>query len=135
MAGKMDESSLDALAASCKTLEDVALLYTQMLQRVIDRGSNAELDAHDHLHDQRYRALEHDDAQIHAQPAYLPERRVSDEVAVPGHPGSEQTLAWRAPLEAGHAGLPDTVRRRTRTDQHELKWQLHSWIYRPFTSA
>ena len=46
MAGKVDESSLDALAAGCKTLEDVASLYTQMLQRVIDRGLNAELDAH-----------------------------------------------------------------------------------------
>lgn len=46
MAGKVDESSLDTLAAGCKTLEDVASLYTQMLQRVIDRGLNAELDAH-----------------------------------------------------------------------------------------
>lgn len=46
MTGKVDESSLDALAAGCKTLEDVASLYTQMLQRVIDRGLNAELDAH-----------------------------------------------------------------------------------------
>ena len=46
MAGKVDESSLDALAAGCKTLEDVASLYTQMLQRVIDRGLNVELDAH-----------------------------------------------------------------------------------------
>ncbi len=46
MAMKVDETMLDGLTAECKTPEDVATLYTQMLQRVIDRSLSAELDAH-----------------------------------------------------------------------------------------
>ncbi len=46
MAMKVDETMLDGLTAQCKTPEDVASLYTQMLQRVIDRGLSAEMDAH-----------------------------------------------------------------------------------------
>lgn len=46
MAIKLDDAMLDGLTADCKTPEDVAGLYTQMLQRVLDRGLNAELDAH-----------------------------------------------------------------------------------------
>ncbi len=46
MASTTNESRLDALVADCKTPQDVAALYTQMLQRVIDRGLSAELDAH-----------------------------------------------------------------------------------------
>lgn len=42
----------DGLTAQCKTPRDVALLYTQMLQRVIDRSLSAELDAH--LGDERH---------------------------------------------------------------------------------
>ena len=36
MAMKVDETMLDGLTAQCKTPQDVAELYTQMLQRVID---------------------------------------------------------------------------------------------------
>jgi transposase-like protein len=46
MADKVDERALEALLSGCKTPQDVAALYTQMLQRVIDRGLSAELDAH-----------------------------------------------------------------------------------------
>ena len=46
MASTTNESRLDALVADCKTPQDVTALYTQMLQRVIDRGLSAELDAH-----------------------------------------------------------------------------------------
>lgn len=46
MTGKVDEKTLETLLAGCKSPEDVASLYRQMLQRVIDRGLNAELDAH-----------------------------------------------------------------------------------------
>ena len=46
MAGKVDVGALEALLSGCKTPQDVAALYTQMLQRVIDRGLSAELDAH-----------------------------------------------------------------------------------------
>ena len=46
MTGKVDEATLEALIAGCKTPQDVAGLYHQMLQRVIDRGLSAELDAH-----------------------------------------------------------------------------------------
>lgn len=46
MAMNVDETMLDGLVADCKTPEDVASLYTQMLQRVIDRSLSAELDAH-----------------------------------------------------------------------------------------
>ena len=46
MASKTNEATLDALIADCKTPQDVAALYQQMLQRVIDRSLGAELDAH-----------------------------------------------------------------------------------------
>lgn len=46
MADKVDVGALEALLSGCKTPQDVAALYTQMLQRVIDRGLSAELDAH-----------------------------------------------------------------------------------------
>lgn len=46
MADKVDERALEALLSGCKTPQDVGALYTQMLQRVIDRGLSAELDAH-----------------------------------------------------------------------------------------
>ncbi len=46
MAMKVENVTLDELVSKCKTPDDVAGLYTQMLQRVIDRGLNAELDAH-----------------------------------------------------------------------------------------
>lgn len=46
MAMKVDETMLDGLTAQCKTPEDVASVYTQMLQRVIDRSLAAELEAH-----------------------------------------------------------------------------------------
>lgn len=46
MADKVDERALEALLSGCRTPQDVAALYTQMLQRVIDRGLSAELDAH-----------------------------------------------------------------------------------------
>jgi len=46
MAMKVDEMMLDGLTAQCKTPIDIALLYTQRLQRMIDRSLNAELDAH-----------------------------------------------------------------------------------------
>lgn len=46
MTGKVDEATLEALIAGCKTPQDVAGLYQQMLQRVIDRSLSAELDAH-----------------------------------------------------------------------------------------
>ena len=46
MAQKIDEATLEALLSGCKTPQNVAALYTQMLQRVIDRGLSAELDAH-----------------------------------------------------------------------------------------
>lgn len=46
MTGKVDEAALEALIAGCKTPQDVAALYSQMLQRVIDRSLSAELGAH-----------------------------------------------------------------------------------------
>lgn len=46
MTVKWDEKMLDGLVAGCKTPEDVGALYTQMLQRVIDRSLSTELDAH-----------------------------------------------------------------------------------------
>ena len=46
MTGKVNEATLEALVAGCETPQDVAALYQQMLQRVIDRGLSAELDAH-----------------------------------------------------------------------------------------
>ena len=46
MAKKLDEKALDHLLAECKTPADVDSLYTQLLQRVINRSLDAELDAH-----------------------------------------------------------------------------------------
>lgn len=46
MTMKLDEAMLDGLTADCKTPQDVASVYAQMLQRVINRGLAAELDAH-----------------------------------------------------------------------------------------
>jgi len=46
MTGKVNEATLEALVAGCRTPQDVAALYQQMLQRVIDRSLSAELDAH-----------------------------------------------------------------------------------------
>ena len=46
MTGKVDEATLETLIADCKTPQDVAGLYQQLLQRVIDRSLSAELDAH-----------------------------------------------------------------------------------------
>lgn len=43
---KVDEATLEALVADCKTPQDVAGLYQRMLQRVIDRSLSAEMDAH-----------------------------------------------------------------------------------------
>ena len=37
---------LGELAAQCKTPQDVATLYSQLLQRVLDRGLSEEIDAH-----------------------------------------------------------------------------------------
>jgi len=37
---------LGELAAQCKTPQDVATLYSQLLQRVLDRGLSEEMDAH-----------------------------------------------------------------------------------------
>lgn len=46
MMSKVDEATLEALVADCKTPQDVAGLYQRMLQRVIDRSLSAEMDAH-----------------------------------------------------------------------------------------
>lgn len=46
MREKAEEVVLESLLAECKTPADVAALYQRMLQRVIDRGLSAELDAH-----------------------------------------------------------------------------------------
>lgn len=46
MTGKVNEATLEALVAGCRTPQDVATLYQQMLQRVIDRGLSVEMDAH-----------------------------------------------------------------------------------------
>ncbi len=46
MTKKVDEAMLDGLTSQCKTPEDVAALYSQLLQRVIDRSLSVELDAH-----------------------------------------------------------------------------------------
>lgn len=45
MTDKVNEATLEVLIANCKTPQDVAVLYQQMLQRVIDRSLSAELDA------------------------------------------------------------------------------------------
>lgn len=46
MAVKVDEATLDGLVSGCKTPEDVATLYSQLLQRVINRSLEGEMDAH-----------------------------------------------------------------------------------------
>lgn len=46
MAMKVDEAILDGLVTGCKTPEDVASLYSQLLQRVINRSLEGEMDAH-----------------------------------------------------------------------------------------
>ena len=46
MVKKLDETVLDGLLAECKTPADVQSLYTQLLQRVINRSLDAEMDAH-----------------------------------------------------------------------------------------
>lgn len=46
MAMKVEEAILDGLVVGCKTPEDVASLYSQLLQRVINRSLEGELDAH-----------------------------------------------------------------------------------------
>lgn len=71
-----------------------------------------------HLCDQRDRKPEHDDAQVPAQPAHLPQRRIGDEVVVPCDPRSDQALAGCASLEAGNAGPPDPAWRGTRAHRH-----------------
>lgn len=83
------------------------------------------------LHDQRDRIVEHGDAQVHTQPADLPERRVSAEVAVHGDSGSVEELETDPSLEAGIAELPIDVRRGTRAAERTVKGQLHSWFDRP----
>ena len=45
MAMKVDEAILDGLVTGCKTPEDVASLYSQLLQRVINRSLEGEMDA------------------------------------------------------------------------------------------
>ncbi len=45
-ATKVDAQMLDGLVAEYKTPADVEALYTRMLQRVINRSLNAEMDAH-----------------------------------------------------------------------------------------
>lgn len=42
----LNDSALDALTAGCKTPADVDALYSKLLQRVINRGLQAELTAH-----------------------------------------------------------------------------------------
>ena len=37
---------LDEVLAGCKTPDDVSKLYSQMLQRLINRSLEAEMDAH-----------------------------------------------------------------------------------------
>lgn len=43
---KLDAVTLDGWVAGCKTPEDVASVYSQMLQRVINRSLEAEMDVH-----------------------------------------------------------------------------------------
>ena len=42
----LEPSKLDEVLAGCKTPEDVDKLYSQMLQRLINRSLEAEMDAH-----------------------------------------------------------------------------------------
>ena len=46
MAKKLDNQVLDGLLGECKTPEDVSALYSQLLQRVINRSLEGEMDAH-----------------------------------------------------------------------------------------
>ena len=46
MSGKEEGGMLDALVAGCKTPADVEALYSKMLQRVINRSLEAEMDVH-----------------------------------------------------------------------------------------
>lgn len=46
MAMKVDNQVLDGLLGDCKTPADVSALYSQMLQRVINRSLEGEMDAH-----------------------------------------------------------------------------------------
>lgn len=43
---KLDPSKLDELLGDCKTPAEVASLYSQLLQRMLNRGLEAEMDAH-----------------------------------------------------------------------------------------
>lgn len=46
MAKKLDDKALDGLLGDCRTPADVSALYAQMLQRVINRSLEGEMDAH-----------------------------------------------------------------------------------------
>lgn len=46
MSKKVDDKVLDSLLAECKTPADVDALYSQLLQRVINRSLEGEMDAH-----------------------------------------------------------------------------------------
>ena len=46
MAKKLDDKVLDGLLGDCKTPADVSALYSQLLQRVINRSLEGEMDAH-----------------------------------------------------------------------------------------
>ncbi len=46
MAKKLDDKVLDGLLGECKTPADVSALYSQLLQRVINRSLEGEMDAH-----------------------------------------------------------------------------------------
>ena len=46
MTMKLDEAMLAGVLAGCKTPEDVVSVYSQMLQRVINRSLEGEMDAH-----------------------------------------------------------------------------------------
>jgi putative transposase len=43
---KLDPSKLDELLGDCKSPADIASLYSQLLQRMLNRGLEAEMDAH-----------------------------------------------------------------------------------------
>ena len=46
MTMKLDEAMLAGVLAGCKTPEDVVSVYSQMLQRLINRSLEGEMDAH-----------------------------------------------------------------------------------------
>jgi len=46
VAKKLDDKVLDGLLGDCKTPADVSALYSQLLQRVINRSLEGEMDAH-----------------------------------------------------------------------------------------